>query len=81
MDANSKHKLWHSPKTDTRGRIVADFLSSHGLLTINEKDGPTYSGPTGESWIYATAASIGVANTILNWSVSEETTLSDHKLN
>ena len=60
MDANSKHKLWHSPKTDIRGRILADFLSSHRLLTINEMDGPTYSGPTGESWTDVTAASIGV---------------------
>jgi hypothetical protein len=80
MDANSKDKLWYSPKTDTRGRILADFLSSHGLLTMNEKDGPTYSGPTGKSRIYVTAASIGVAHKILNWMVSEETTLSDHNL-
>ena len=57
-----------------------DFLSSHGLLTMNEKDGPTYSGPTRESWIDVQAASIGVAPKILNWRVSEETTLSDHNL-
>jgi hypothetical protein len=47
---------------------------------MNEKDGPTYSGPTGESWIDVTAISIGVAHKILNWLVSEETTLSDHNL-
>jgi len=47
---------------------------------MNEKDGPTYSGPTGESWIDVTAVSIGVAHNILNWRVSEETTLSDHNL-
>jgi len=47
---------------------------------MNEKDGPTYSGPTGESWIDVTAASIGVTHKILNWRVSEETTLSDHNL-
>ena len=82
MDANSKHKLQHSPKTDTRSRILvlADFLSPHGLLTINEKDGPTYSGPTGESWIDVTAASIEVVHKILNWRTREETTLSDHNL-
>jgi len=80
MDANSKHRLWHSQKTDMRGRIVADFLSSHGLLIINEKDGPTDSGPTGESWIDITAARIDVAHKILNWRVSEETMLSDYNL-
>jgi hypothetical protein len=47
---------------------------------MNEKDGPTYSGPTEESWIDVTTASIGVANKILNWMVSEETTLSNHNL-
>jgi hypothetical protein len=51
MDANSKHSMWYSPTTDTRGRLLVDFLSAHGLLTANEKDGPTYSGPTGSSWI------------------------------
>jgi hypothetical protein len=70
-----------SPYThDNRGRIIADFLSSHGLLTINEKDGPTYSGPKGESWIYITAATIDLAHKILNWRVSEENTVSDHNL-
>jgi len=76
MDANSKHRLWHSPKTDNRGRILA----SHGLFTINEKEGPTYSEPTGECWIDITAATIDLAHKILNWRVSEENTLSDHNV-
>ena len=80
MNANSKRRLWHSPKTDLRGRILADFLSSHGVLTINEKDGPTYSGPTGESWIDITAATIDLAHKVLNWRVSEENTLPDHNI-
>jgi len=80
MDANSKHRLWHSPKTDFRGRKLADFLSSHGLLTINEKDGPAYSGLTGVSWIDITAATIDLAHKISKWRVSEENTLSDHNL-
>jgi hypothetical protein len=78
MDTNSKHRLWHSPTTDNRGRMLVDFLSSHGLLTVNEKDGPTYSGPTGESWIDITASSIDLVHKIQNWRLSEENTLSDH---
>jgi hypothetical protein len=44
------------------------------LLTANEKDGPTYSGPTGESWIDI----IVTAHRIQNWRVSKESTHSDH---
>ena len=57
-----------------------DFFSSHSLLTINEKDGPTYSGPAGESWIDITASSSDLAHKIQNWRISEENTQSDHNL-
>jgi hypothetical protein len=60
--------------------MLADFLSSHGLLSINEKDGPTYSGPTGESWIDITVSTSELAHKIQNWRVSEENKLSDHNL-
>jgi hypothetical protein len=80
MDANSKHSLWHSPTTDTRGRMLVDFLSLHGLNTVNEKDGPTYSGLTGDSWTDITVTSIDLAHKIQNWRVSEEYTPSDHNL-
>ena len=80
MDAINKQSLWHSPTTDSRGRMLADFLSSPGLLSVSEKDGPTYSGPTGNSWIDITVSSIKLAHNIQNWRVSEEITLSDHNL-
>jgi hypothetical protein len=32
--------MWYSPTIDTRGRLLVDFLTSHGLLAANEKDGP-----------------------------------------
>ena len=80
LDAKSKHSMWYSPTTDTRGRLLVDFLTSHGLLTANEKDGPTYSGPTGVSCIDVTVTTINFAHKIQNWRVSEEYTQSDHKL-
>jgi hypothetical protein len=72
--------MWYSPTTDTRGRTLVDFLSLHGLLTANVKDFPTYSGPTGVSWIDITVTKINSAHRIQNWRVSEECTLSDHNL-
>jgi hypothetical protein len=50
------------------------------LLTANEKDGPTYSGPTGESWIDITVTTVNSAHRIQNWRVSKESTHSDHNL-
>jgi len=80
LDANSKHSLWFSPATDIRGKTLVDILSTHGLITINEKDRPTYSGPTGVSCIDITATTIRSAQNVHNWRVSEECMHSDHNL-
>jgi hypothetical protein len=37
LNANSKHSIWYSPTIDTRGRILVDFLSLHGLTTAIER--------------------------------------------
>jgi len=52
----------------------------HGLITANEKDSPTYCGPTGESWIDITVTTINSALSVQNWEVSEECTQSDYNL-
>ena len=78
VDANSKHSIWFSPTTDNRGKTLVDFLSLHGLITANEKDSPTYCGPTGESWIDITVTTIKSAQNVQNWRVSEECKLSEH---
>ena len=80
LDPNSKHSLWFSSATENRGKTLVDFLSTHGLIRVNEKDRPTYSGPTGVSWIDITATTIRSAQNVHNWRVSEECTHSDHNL-
>jgi len=50
----------------------------HGLITTNEKDSPTYCGPTGESWIDITVTTINSTLSVQNWEVGEECTQSDH---
>ena len=80
LDANSKHSIWFSPTTDKRGKTLVNFLALHGLITVNEKDGPTYCGPTGVSWIDITATTIKAAHKVQNWRISEECTQSDHNL-
>lgn len=80
LDSNCKHNMWYSPITDARGRTLVEFLSEHGLITVNEKDGPTFSGAQGDSWIDITATTTNIAHRVLNWHVSEEDTQSDHNL-
>ena len=80
LDANSHHNLWYSPSTDARGRLLVDFLSRYALVTVNEKDRPTFSGALGESWIDLTVTNTNLAHRVQNWGVSEEVTLSDHNL-
>jgi hypothetical protein len=58
LDANSKHKTLHCPVTDTKGTTIVEFLISHGHLSVNENDGPIYSGPNGVSWIDITVIAI-----------------------
>ena len=72
--------MWHSPTTDTRGRRLVEFLSANSLTLANEKDGPTFSSPQGESWIDITVTSKNMAHKIHNWLVSDEETQSDHNL-
>lgn len=52
----------------------------HRLITANEKSSPTYSGPTGESWIDITVTTINLSLIVQNWEVSDECTQSDHNL-
>ena len=80
LDSNSKHSMWHSPVTDARGRRMVEFLTEHSLITGNEKDGPTFSGALGESWIDLTITTLHSAHKIQNWNVSDEETQSDHNL-
>lgn len=80
LDANSKHSMWHSPINDPRGRKMTEFLTAQSLITVNEKDGPTFSGAQGNSWIDITATTTSAVHNIQNWHISKEETLSDHNL-
>ena len=78
LDANNKHKTWHSSITDIRGATIVESLSSLGL-SVNEKDGPTYSGPNGVSRIDITVTS-NSAHRVKDWGMSEVETHSDDNL-
>ena len=50
MDSKSRSNAWHDTKTNARGRILEDFLTSNYLHTLNEdSDYTTFSGARGRS--------------------------------
>jgi hypothetical protein len=60
------------------GHDAGGFPVVERFTPANVKNGPTYSGPTGVSWIYITVTTINLAHRIHNSRVSEECNLSDH---
>ena len=80
LDSNCKHSSWYSPVTDATGRMLMQFLTQNGLLTVNEKDLPTFSDALGDSWIDITASTLNSADRVKRWNVSDEETLSDDNL-
>lgn len=79
-DFNAKHGAWGSRVEDSRGRILTDWISQHGLAILNEGVTPTFSRETGESVIDLTFCTGDLARLVSNWRVNENIkTLSDHR--
>lgn len=79
-DFNAKSTLWGSPATDARGRAMADWLASTGLVLANEGAVNTCVRQQGGSIVDLTLVSPSVARRVTGWRVLEEIeTLSDHR--
>lgn len=79
-DINARSTLWHSNKTDDRGRIINDVLDgldSYIIDTPNQQ--PTYSGHHGyTSNIDITIVTAKALPYVKRWTVLEHATHSDH---
>ncbi|XP_041973403.1 uncharacterized protein LOC121729081 [Aricia agestis] len=78
-DFNAKSTLWGSPATNARGRVMAEWLASTGLVVVNTGSDSTCVRRQGESIVDLTLASPNFATRIVGWHVSKEETLSDHR--
>ncbi|GJQ67635.1 hypothetical protein Trydic_g8426 [Trypoxylus dichotomus] len=80
LDANSKSALWNSPTEDWRGRELETFLENYSFVVLNNNEEPTFVGHQGSSFIDFTAVNFRAYGMTNEWSLSEDETLSDHKL-
>ncbi|XP_041989124.1 uncharacterized protein LOC121740461 [Aricia agestis] len=78
-DFNAKSTRWGSPATDARGRAMADWLATTGLVVANRGAVSTCVRWQGESIVDLTLVSPSIARRMSGWRVLEEVeTLSDH---
>ncbi|KAH7963908.1 hypothetical protein HPB52_023781 [Rhipicephalus sanguineus] len=80
-DFNAKHPLWGQRDADERGLQVAQFALSCNLVVMNDDQSlPTFEMPYSASWLDLTLATPPVLASGFAWSVSEDTTFSEHRL-
>ncbi|KAJ3639076.1 hypothetical protein Zmor_004373 [Zophobas morio] len=78
-DLNAKSKTWGAKYTDSRGKILEEFIAEAGLWIINVGNRPTFQTERGSSVIDITLATEMVAKEISNWYVDTDSeNLSNH---
>ena len=81
-DFNAHSDMWSSKsKTDSKGEELEILLLQKNLSVINNPESePTFDSGRGRSWIDLTIGGQKLVDCISNWRVSEEETLSFHKM-
>jgi hypothetical protein len=78
-DFNARSSQWGDTRTNTRGRMLADWAAGLGLLLANRGTTSTCVAWRGSSVVDVTWATAGLYRRIRNWRVDEGIeTLSDH---
>lgn len=79
-DFNSHAYEWGSQSTNSRGRLVLDMTARMGLIIMNRGNVTTFRRPGCRGTIPdITLASESVASKVVNWTVLEDYTGSDHQ--
>ena len=78
-DLNSKSTEWDEARLDRRGILVGEMVARNDLIVLNQGKEFTFRRGVGGSIINQTIAAPRFASRIGDWSVLEETTLSDHR--
>jgi len=73
--------LWHDKLTNTRGRIIEEFITSNQLYILNEEScKTTFRNRLGTSNIDLTIISPQLLNSITGWVISDQESASDHSI-
>nr|XP_012217588.1 PREDICTED: uncharacterized protein LOC105669289 [Linepithema humile] len=78
-DANAHHTVWGSSDTNKRGRKVLEFLASTDLEILNTGDEPTFCTIARREMLDITVCSRQLIQEVVEWTVSTEPSLSDHR--
>lgn len=78
-DANAHHTLWGSSDTNLRGEELLEFISSSELVILNQGNVPTFENRLRKEVLDVTLSTEFISEKIVDWRVSDEPSLSDHK--
>lgn len=78
-DFNAKSPLWGSPREDARGKILAEWMCSINLIVANVGEVPTFERGNSTSHIDVTMTTELFSNSINEWRVLDEESLSLHR--
>lgn len=80
FDANSHHILWGSNDCNKRGEELIEHILKYNLFILNKGNEPTFVNVKRREVIDITLCNSFCSEYVNNWKVSDEVTLSDHKL-
>lgn len=78
-DANAHHTIWSSTDINKRGEDLLNYISSHNIDICNKGSSPTFINAIRQEVLDLTICSDLLSERIVNWHVSDEESLSDHK--
>jgi hypothetical protein len=78
-DSNTHHSAWGSTKCDSRGEALVEFLNSSNLKILNRRNEPIFCSGGRLEVTGITLGSLRLLESIIDWMVSSEPSLSDHR--
>ena len=78
MDSDARSTKWHDDTTNSRGKMLEEFVAGHQLHIINEASpSKTFQSSGGSSNIDLTIVNNPMLADIKDWEISEEESASD----
>jgi len=78
-DTNAHHICWGNSNTNRRGEALLEYLITTDLDILNTGNSPTFVVSSRQEVIDISLASNDLAQEIINWKVTDEKSLSDHR--
>ncbi|XP_023211017.1 uncharacterized protein LOC111613894 [Centruroides sculpturatus] len=78
-DLNAKSPIWFHTREDKRGRLVADLMNLHDLISTNMTTLSTFYTPHAEGWTDVCLVSNELSHRITNCETMLVLSVSDHK--